>query len=237
MSTRTTGLRAVRGGSRAVASVAVIAGVGYLTAWTVSQLVGAPNPSIAASGAQVVASFAGRGGQNMAMFVLAEGVAAVALVGVVVVIARAALQRDARPRVRLAAQLGAAFAIAAAAVSLIELGLGSWLVTALVPDRRPGTAGAVYHAVYRLDGTKLFLLAVMAVAMSALAMTTQVLPGWLAPLGFALAVSLVVSGIGLVLLVPGLGDVVYVSGPLLIAFITSCGVTFGLRASRPGKTA
>ena len=60
-------------GNGGLLSVPVLAGVGYLVAWVVSQLVGAPAPSIAASGAQVVTSFAGRGGPNMAMFVLAEG--------------------------------------------------------------------------------------------------------------------------------------------------------------------
>jgi hypothetical protein len=232
MSTRTASPRSAPGRNRAVVRVSVLAGAGYTIAWLASQLVGAPNPSIAAPGAQVVASFAGHGGPAMAMFVLAEGVAAVALAVIGVVVTRPARHQDARPAARMAGQLAAGFAIAAAAVSWVELGLATWLFAVLVPDRRSGTAGAVYHAVNRLDGAKMFLLAVMVLALSAVAMTTPLLPRWLAPIGFVLAASLVVSGLGWVLLAPGLADAVYVSGILLLAFVTCSGVTFGLRVGR-----
>ena len=232
MSTRTAAARSTQGRHRAVVTVPVLAGAGYTAAWLASQLVGAPNPSVSVPGAQVVASFAGRGGPAMAMFVLAEGVAAIALAVVVVVVARPALHREARPAARLAAQLGVGFGITAAAVSWVELALGTWLISVLVPERRSGTAGAAYHALMRLDGAKMFLLAVMAAAVSAMAVTAPLLPRWLAPMGFVLAALLVVSGLGYVLLAPGLADAVYVSGILLLAFVTCTGVTFGLRAGR-----
>jgi hypothetical protein len=232
MSTRTTDAGSVRGRNRAILRVPVLAGVAYLLVWLASQLVGAPNPSIAASGAQVVTSFAGHGGPNMAMFVLAEGVTVVALVVVAVAVARPVLHRGAPPLARLAAQVGVGFAVAAAVVSWVELALGVWLISALVPEGRTGTAGAVFHAVNRVDGAKMFLLAVMAAALSVLAMTTPLLPRWLAPLGFLLAATLVVSGLGWVLLEPGLGNSVYVSGILLVVFVASTGVTFGLRDGR-----
>lgn len=232
MSTGTAAARSAPGRNRAVARVSVLAGAGYMIAWLTSQLVGAPNPSIAATGAQVVASFAGHGGPAMAMFVLAEGVAAIALAVIGVVVTRPALHKEASPGARMAGQLAAGFAIAAAAISWVELGLGTWLFAVLVPDRRSGTAGAAWHFVNRLDGAKMFLLAVMAAALSAVAMTTPLLPRWLAPTGLVLAASLVVSGLGWVLLAPGLGGAVYVSGILLVAFVTCCGVIFGLRLGR-----
>jgi hypothetical protein len=238
MYTRTAAARSAPGRNRAVARVSVLAGAGYMIAWVASQLVGAPNPSIAAPGAQVVASFAGHGGPTMAMFVLAEGVTAIFLAVIGIVVTRPALHQEARPRARLAGQLGAGFAIAAAAVSWVELGLGTWLATVLVPDRRSGTAGALWHAVNRLDGAKMFLLlAVMAVALSVLALTDPLLPRWLAPVGFVLAATLVVSGLGWVLLAPGLGNAVYVSGPLLLVFVGCTGVTFGLRLARTDRRA
>ncbi len=128
--------------------------------------------------------------------------------------------------------MGVGFALAAALVSWAELAVGTWLICALVPERRSGTAGAAWHALNRVDGAKMFLLAVMAVALSALARTTPLLPRWLAPLGFLLAAALVVSGLGYVLLAPGLGDSVWVSGSLLVVFVASVGVTFGLRDGR-----
>ena len=90
----------------------------------------------------------------------------------------------------------------------------------------------------RLDGAKMFLLAAMAVALSAAALTSHALPRWLAPLGFLLAASLAVSGLGYVLLAQGLASAVYASGILLLAFVTSTGVTLDVarrtqRCERP----
>ena len=85
----------------------------------------------------------------------------------------------------------------------------------------------------RLDGAKMFLLAAMAVALSVVALTSCALPRWLAPVGFLLAASLVVSGLGYVLLAPGLASAVYVSGILLLAFVTATGVTLRVAPQIP----
>jgi hypothetical protein len=232
MTIRTAAGRANRAGYRAVLSAPALAGAGYSAAWIASQLTGAPNPSIAAPGTQVTASLAGHGGSMMAMFVLAEGVAAIALILVMVFVARAARQPGTSRATRLAGMTAAGFGIASAAASLTELGLGAWLVGTLVPQRRTVTAGAAYHALNRLDGAKmLFLLAVMAIALSAVAMSAEILPRWLAPIGFLLGALLVVSGLGWLLLSPGLANSVYVSGILLLAFVTATGVTLGQRSS------
>jgi len=206
---------------RRVLTLPAAAGIGYSVAWIIGLSAGAPNPSVAEPGAQVVASFAGHGGPTMTMFALAEGVAAAALVIVVTAVGRAARRSGAPLAGLTAADLG----IAAAAVSWVELCLGAWLIGALVPGRRAGTAGAVYHAINRLDGAKMFLLAAMAVAISAVALRTISLPRWLAPLGFLLAASLAVSGLGYALLAPGLASAVYVAGFLLLAFVTGTGIT------------
>jgi hypothetical protein len=169
----------------------------------------------------------------MAMFVLAEGVAAAALAVVVISAARAA----GRSGARLAGLAGAGFGIAAAVVSWIELALGAWLVYGPVAGRRTATATTAYQVLTRLDGAKMFLLAAMAVALSAVALTSHALPRWLAPLGFLLAASLVVSGLGYVLLAQGLASAVYVSGTLLLAFVTSTGVTLGVTPRTPAVRA
>ena len=226
---------------RAARSLPVVAGIGYSVTWIISLLVGAPNPSVAAGGSQVVAAFAGHRGPAVAMFVLAEGVAAAALAVVVIAAARAARRSGAR----LAGLTGASFGIAAAVVSWAELALGTWLVYGPVAGRRTASAETAYQVLMRLDGAKMFLLAAMAVALSVVALsvgalsvgalTSPVLPRWLAPLGVALAVSLAVSGLGYVLLVPGLAAAVYVSGTLLLAFVTSTGVTLGVARPNPRR--
>src|SRR3984885_1031067 len=231
MTNRTAAEGATRAGRRGALSAPALAGGGYAVAWIVSQLTGAPNPSIAAPGAQLGASFAGHGASVLAMFVLAEGVAAIALILVVVFVARAARQPGIRHSARLAAMTGAGVGVASAVAPRTELGLGAWLFGTVLPQRRTATFGTAYHALSRVDGAKMFLLAAMAVALSDVALSAPILPRWLAPIGFLLGAGLVVSGLGWVLLAPGLSNSVYVSGVLLVVFVTATGVTLGIRTS------
>jgi hypothetical protein len=209
-----------------VRSLAALAGIGYTVAWVASLAVGAPNPSVNASGTEVVAAFTGHDWSAMAMFVLAEGIAAVALAVVVLLVARAA-RRQGAPRAGMAA---AVFGLAVAVVSWAELAMGAWLIYGVVPSGRTATAGTLYHALMRIDGAKMILLAAMAAALARLSLTSAVLPRWLAPLALLLAVLLVISGLGFVLLAPGLAAVVYVAGAPLLVVVTATGVT--LRTSR-----
>ena len=137
MTTQMTTRHPARTGHRTARRLPVVAGIGYSLAWIISVSVGAPNPAVAAQGSQVVAAFAGHGGSAMAMFVLAEGVAAVALAVVVISAARAARRSGAR----LAGLAGAGFGIAAAVVSWIELALGAWLVYGPVASGEPPLPG------------------------------------------------------------------------------------------------
>ena len=157
----------------------------------------------------------------LAQFTLNEGVAAVALVVVVTLVASAARRRG-QARAGLAA---AAFGIAVAGISWAQLALGTWLFGGLVPDRRTSAAGALYHAITRMDGAKMFLLAAMALAISQLARSSRILPRWLAPVGVLLAAALMASGLGYLLLAPGLASAVYVSGILLLIFVSATGIT------------
>ena len=206
---------------RMAVSLSSLAGISYAAAWIISLAVGAPNPSVAAPGRQVVAVFAGHSGPALAMFTLAEGVAAIALIAVVTGTAGTARRCGQDP----AGRAVAAFGIAVAVVSWAELALGIWLISGLVPDRRAGTAGAVYHAIMRIDGAKMFLLAAMALAISQLAHERRILPRGLAHLGVLLAAALVTSGLGYLLLAPGLASTVIVSGILLVIFVCATGIT------------
>lgn len=225
MTAQITSAQPARPGRRMAVSLSALAGIAYAAAWIISVSVGAPNPSVAASGGQVVVAFGGRGGPALAMFALAEGVAAIALVAVVISAARAA-RRCGQARAGLAA---AAFGIAVAGVSWAELALGTWLISGLVPGRRTATAGTVYHAIIRMDGAKMLLLGVMALAISELARRSPILPRWLALLGALLAAALVISGLGYLLLAPGLASAVYVSGVLLVIFVSATGIALRSR--------
>jgi hypothetical protein len=224
--------RTTRPGRRGTVSLSALAGVGYTAAWIISLSVGAPNPAVTASGSQVVTAFAGHSGPALTQFALNEGAAAVALAAVVISVARAA-SRAGRTR---AGQAAAAFGLAAAGISLTQLTLGAWLFHGLVPDRRAATAGTVYHAITRMDGAKMLLLAAMALAVAQLARRPGILPAWLAALGTVLAAALVTSGLGYLLLAAGLSSAVYVSGILLLIFVSATGISLhrrgehGLRA-------
>ncbi len=140
-------------------------------------------------------------------------------------VARAA-SRAGRTR---AGQAAAAFGLAAAGISLAQLTLGAWLFQGLVPDRRAATGGTVYHAITRMDGAKMLLLAAMTLAVAQLARRPGILPGWLAALGAVLAAALVTSGLGYLLLAAGLSSAVYVSGTLLLIFVSATGISLHRR--------
>ena len=83
----------------------------------------------------------------------------------------------------------------------------------------------MYHAITRMDGAKMFLLAAMALAIAQLARRPRILPAWLVPLGVLLAAALMTSGLGYLLLAPGLSSAVYVSGVLLLIFVSATGIS------------
>lgn len=207
--------------SRAARRPAAVAGICYTVAWVVSFAPGAPMPSVAASGGQIVAAYSGHNWPTIVNLVLSEGIAAVALAAVVLLVGSAARRAGTR-RAGLAV---AVFGVTAAVVSLAELVMAVWLQYGPVASRHDATSGTLWSAVQRIDGAKLFVLAAMAVALAVLSLTSTVLPRWLALLAHPLAVSLVLSGLGYVLLAAGLSDAVYVAGVLLLVVVTAAGLT------------
>ncbi len=207
--------------SRAARRPAAVAGICYTVAWVVSFAPGAPMPSVAASGGQIVAAYSGHNWPTIVNLVLSEGIAAVALAAVVLLVGSAARRAGAR-RAGLAV---AVFGVTAAVVSLAELVMAVWLQYGPVASRHDATSGTLWSAVQRIDGAKLFVLAAMAVALAVLSLTSTVLPRWLALLAYPPAASLVLSGLGYVLLAAGLSDAVYVAGVLLLVVVTAAGLT------------
>lgn len=177
--------------------------------------VGAPSVSVTASGAEVVAAFDGHRALVIAQFVCTEGLPAAGLAVIALALAGAARALGAVAAARTAA------GVLAAIVSLTQCVLG----VALAGTTAPGPAHVLNDAMNRLDGVKMFTLAVLALAGA----VSGVLPRWPRWVAVALAVAIVVSGIGYLLLVPSLATVAYVSGVLLLAFVTGTGVVLGRR--------
>jgi hypothetical protein len=209
-------------GSRSgLLTVPAVAGVAYLVAWVAGLAVWPSNLDVAASDSQVVAAYTGHRGVAITQSLLVHGVAAVALAVVVLALGQAARRRDGGPLARATVVAG----VGAAAVSLLQCALGLLLAGWVVPDGDSGRAGSLFAAINRLDGVKMLALAAMAASAAALVRRMRLLPGWLGWLGVLLAVALVVSGVGYLLLSSALAPTAFVSGALLLIWVAAAGIS------------
>lgn len=197
-------------------AVPAVTGIAYTASWIAGLSVGAPSPKLTASGAEIGGAFSGHEIVTVANFVLTEGLPAVGLAVISLYLARAARRSS-------AAWLAGLAGVLAATISLVQCLLG----LALAGSATPGTAHSLYEAVNRLDGVKMFALALLAVA----GVAAGLLPRWLRYVGVALAVSIVGSGVAYLLLIQSLTVLAYVSGLFLLLFVTATGIVLG-RAGR-----
>jgi len=212
---------------RGLLTVPAVAGLAYTASWLAGLAIAPSSTSVRSTGAAVVAGYSGHEGAAVVQFVLTEGIASLALAVVVICLGRAGLRAGGGAAARLMVGAGAA----AAAVGLVQCVLGVYLTVSVVPADHASTAAAVSDALNRLDGVKMFLLAVMAVAGTALARQTGLLPRWLRWTGVALAIAITASGIGYALLNNTFALAAWLSLPLLLAWVTGTGIVLG-RAGR-----
>jgi hypothetical protein len=198
---------------RRLLTVTGVTGIAYTLSWIAGLALPAPSPKLTASGASITAALAGHQAAVVAQFGLTEGLPAVGLAVISIALARAARRSGAAAHARIALITG----LAAALISLVQFVLG----VVLAGTANPGTAHLLYEAVNRLDGVKMLALAVLALAGA----TSGVLPRWLRYAGITLAIAITSSAVAYLLLLPGLADLAYVSGPLLLIFITGTGLT------------
>ncbi len=205
----------------AATSRTAAAGVAFVLAWALGLAVWPSNLDVSAGGAEVIEAYRGHAGAAVVQALLVHGAAAAALAVVVLGLGRALSESGAARAGRVAVVAG----LAAAAVSLVQCAVGVWLAGWAVGGGEAVTCGNLFEAVNRLDGVKMGLLAALAVAAS----TPAVLPRWVRAVGGLLAAALVVSGLGYLLLVPGLAAAAFVSGPLLLVWVCAAGLTCGRR--------
>jgi len=191
--------------------------VAYSVSWIAGLLVFSASTTVRSSGAQLIAGY--QGGLGTLQFVLTEGVASVCLA--VVAWAFGGLVRVA--------------GLVAAGLAFAQCGLGIYLTASLVPAGDGESAETVFAAINRVDGVKMFVLAAMAVGGFVFGRRTGRLPAWLGYVALALAVAIVVSGIGYLLLIDSFATAAYVSLPLLLLWVTGAGLS--LRSSSPARVA
>jgi hypothetical protein len=214
---------------RSLLTAPAAAGIAYTTAWVIGLAVWPSNLDVAASNVKVVATYSAHQGAAMTQYLLIEGLAAIALAVVVFALGRGARRRGAD-------RLGLATVVAgltAVAISLAQCVLGLLLAGSVAPDGEIGRAGRLFDLINRMDGVKMFALAAMAVAGVGL-VRRAVLPRWLGYTAAFLAVALIASGAGYLLLNTTFAHAVFVSGPLLLVWVTGAGVALA-RTSPSGK--
>ena len=208
-----------------------VAGVAFTTAWVSGLAAWPSNLDVGASNVKVLATYRAHQGAAMTQYLLVEGLAALALAVVVVALGRAARRREASGLAVATVVAG----LTAAALSLVECALGLLLAGSVAPDGETGRAGRLFDLINRTDGVKMFALAGMAVAGVGL-VRRLVLARWLGFTAALLATTMIASGVGLVLLNGALAQVVFVSGPLLLVWVTGAGVALAL-TSRSDRAA
>ena len=102
------------------------------------------------------------------------------------------------------------------------------LATALASPARVSAADDVFDAINRLDGVKMFLLAAL-IGTAALAHRELGTPSWLRVVSLLAVLALLVSGVGYLVLNDLLANAAFVSGPLLLLWVSAT----GLALSRP----
>jgi hypothetical protein len=197
---------------RRLLTVTGVTGIAYTLSWIAGLAVAAPSPTLTASGASITAALAGHQAAVVLQFGLTEGLPAAGLAIISIALARAARRSGAAGHARIIVIAG----LAAALISLVQFVLG--VVLAAATD--PGAAHLLYEAVNRLDGVKMLALAILGLAGA----ISGVLPRWLRYAGITLAIAITSSAVAYLLLLPGLAGLAYVSGPLLLLFITGTGL-------------
>ena len=114
-------------------------------------------------------------------------------------------------------------AAGAVAVSLLQAVVGMFLIAAAT-HHDIARAGGLSNLVNRLDGAKMLALAAVAVYLSARGTWDRRLPNWLRALAAAAAAALAVSGVDYLLLANSVAWTVYISGPLLLAWLAATGI-------------
>jgi hypothetical protein len=210
--------------------VPVVVGIGFTVSWVCGLALPVPNLAVTASAAEVLATYGPQLGLVQAQFALTEGLPAI---GLAVISLALALLAGARPAGARRARVIAVAGMVAAVISVTQYALGVMLAGWALPDHAAGRSSFLWEAINRLDGVKMFALAVLASAAVALTAPTGPLPRWLRYASLVLAASITVSGVAYLFLIQDLSWAAYVAGVALLVWVTGMGVALGRIPGRP----
>lgn len=193
--------------------VALLAAVAYVACWVAGISAWPTNLSITAAPSAVVAAYQGHAAQALIQYALVEGVAG-ALIAVLALLTARRHPGHRPAGASRGRQLALGCASAASCLSVVQWLLGCALVAA-TRGGHPVGAGHLFSAVNLLDGAKMTLLAVAALAVGVARLRK---PRGLSVLSVTAGIALLASGAAY-LARDASGDwLVYLSGPLLLAW-------------------
>lgn len=206
------------------------AGAGYLAAWVAGLAAWPSNLALNAAASQVATSHRDHAAQAVVQYLLVEGLAGI-LLGAVLAVAVSTMRGG---RLAVWARPAAVLGGIAAVISVTQSVLGV-LLTSASAHHEVGRAGDLFIAVNRLDGVKMLALSLTAAYLAVRLAPGRPAPRWLRVLAVLAAVPLAVSGVTYLFLLNGLSGTVYLSGPLLLAWITGTGIWLSTSGRRPAR--
>jgi hypothetical protein len=203
------------------------AGVAYLAAWIAGLAAWPVNLALNATAPQTVASYDAHPAGAVTQYLLAEGLAGLLLAPVLGTALFPRLGAGKRAWSR-AAVTAAVFGTVAVVVSLTQCVLGL-ILTSAATGHDVTTSGDLSNLVNQLDGVKMLALAVTAVSVAAVKSPGLALPRWLRVTALLLAAALTVSGYAYLTLTNALAWTAFVSGILLLLWVTGTGIALTVR--------
>lgn len=203
----------------------LVAGVTHAAAWVAGLTVAAgATPELGDSAAEITSAYVDGAGRAVAQSVLVHGLAAGALAVLgVALLRRAAGCRDRATRFAgWAGLISAVLALVQLVLELVAIGRAD------VGD--PGRAGGLFELVQRVDGVKMFTLAALALGVGAAARRVVPLRRWESLTGYALAATIVGSGLGYLLLNTAFAQLALLSLPLLLVWVVALGHALSRRS-------
>ena len=189
-----------------------------MAAWVAGLAAWPANLALNATSAQVATAHRAHVAGAATQYLLVEGLAGV-LLGVVLA---AALLRGRRAQAVAGRRWAIGLSVLAVLTSLVQCGLGLAVIAA--SQHQIAASGELFALVNRLDGVKMLALAGVAACFVATRNPAARQPRWLTVTAVAMAVALVASGVAYVLLANPLGWTAFVSGPLLLIWVTGTGI-------------
>jgi hypothetical protein len=205
------------------------AGAAYLIAWITGLTVWPVNLPLNATPAQAVASHAAHPAAAATQYLLVEGLAGFLLAAVF----SSLLVRGLRARTGRRATLTVAVSGAVAVLTSLAQCVVGLLLTGAAHGHNITVSGSLFTLLNRLDGVKMLALAVAAVALAAVGGPAPALPRWLRVTAVPLALTLAASGYAYLTLTNALSWTAFVSGTLLLGWVTTTGVAFTVRRRIP----